>query len=56
MIINKKGMFNPVDLIVGIILIIAGLATAIGNVNLGTVLAGIGLLIEAIKILFQQGF
>ncbi len=47
---------NPIDLIAGIILIIAGIATATGNVNLGSVLAGIGLLIEVIKILMQQGF
>ena len=53
---NEKGIaFNPIDLIAGFILIIAGIVTAIGNVNLGSVLAGIGLLIEAIKIMIQQG-
>jgi len=33
-----------------------GVSTATGNVNLGTVLAGIGLLIEGIKIMMQKGF
>ena len=52
---DKRGMFfNPVDLIAGVILILAGLATVTGNVNTGSVLAGIGLLIEAIKILLKQ--
>jgi len=54
---NKRGMvFNPVDLIAGVILVVAGVATVTGNVNLGSVLAGIGLLVEAIKILLKQGF
>lgn len=53
---DQKGIsINPIDLIAGVILIVAGIATAIGNVNLGSVLAGIGLLIEAIKIMMQQG-
>ncbi len=54
---NNKGLaVNPVDLIAGVILVVAGIATATGNVNLGGVLAGLGLLIEAIKIMMQQGF
>ena len=54
---DKRGMFfNPIDLIAGVILILAGLATVTGNVNTGSVLAGIGLLIEAIKILLKQGW
>ena len=56
-VMNKRGMvFNPVDLIAGVILVVAGVATVTGNVNLGSVLAGIGLLVEAIKILLKQGF
>lgn len=53
---NKKGVINPIDLISGFILIIAGVVTAFGNVNFGTVIATIGLLIEAIKIMLQKGF
>lgn len=54
---DKKAAFvlNPIDVIAGIILVLAGIATIVGSINLGSVLAGIGLLIEAIKILIQQG-
>ncbi len=54
--VNKKGLVNPIDLIVGILLIMAGVITAVGYVNFGTVLAGLGLLVEAIKIMIQKGF
>lgn len=55
---NKMGalLFNPVDIIAGVLLIVAGTATITGNINLGGVLAGLGLLIEALKVLFQQGW
>lgn len=54
---GKKGMvFNPIDLIAGVVIITAGLVTIFGLVNLAVVLAGIGLLIEGLKIMLQQGF
>ena len=53
---DKKGLFSPIDLIAGVLLILAGILTAIGKINLGTVLAGLGLLIEALKIMLKQGF
>ena len=54
--ITKKGMMvNPIDVIAGVILILAGVFTILGNINLGAVLGGIGLLIEAIKMMMQQG-
>ena len=46
---TKVALINPIDVIAGAILILAGVFTIIGNVNLGAVLGGIGLLIEAIK-------
>lgn len=46
---------NPIDIIAGAILILAGVFTLLGNVNIGAVLGGIGLLIEAIKMMMQQG-
>ncbi len=49
-------MINPIDLIAGVLLIAAGVVTIMGQLNLATVLAGIGLLIEATKILLKQGF
>lgn len=48
-------LINPIDIIAGAVLILAGVFTLLGNVNLGAVLGGIGLLIEAIKMLLQQG-
>ncbi|MBI2040755.1 MAG: hypothetical protein HYT16_01510 [DPANN group archaeon] len=48
-------MINPTDLIAGAIIIIAGLVTIAGMANLGVVLAGIGLLVEAIKIIIKLG-
>ena len=54
---DKRGMiFNPIDLIAGVIIMLSGLVTAFGFVNLGVVLAGIGLLIEGLKVMLQQGF
>ena len=53
---DKKRVINPVDIMAGFLLVIAGISVTMGNVNLGTVLAGIGLLIEGIKIMMQKGF
>lgn len=52
---KKWFLFNPIDLLAGILLVISGILVISGNVNLGTVLAGLGLLIEAIKIMVQKG-
>jgi len=48
-------MINPVDLIAGMVVILAGLVTIFGMGNLGVVLAGIGLLIEGIKVMLKTG-
>ncbi len=48
-------MFHPIDLIAGIVIIFAGIMTIAGMVNFGVVLAGVGLFIEGLKILLQQG-
>ena len=53
---NKKAIINPIDLIAGIVIIIAGVITVIGKINFGVVLATISLLIEALKILMKSGF
>jgi len=54
----KKAMsvLNPIDVIAGCCLIIGGLTVILGYVNLGAVLGGLGLLVEALKIVFQQGW
>ena len=48
-------MVNPIDLIAGFILILAGIVTIGSYVNLGLLIVGVGVLIEAIKIVIQQG-
>lgn len=52
---DKRGMVNPVDLIAGTIIIVGGIATILGYVNLGMVFVAAGSFIEAIKILMQGG-
>ena len=53
---NKKGaLLNPIDIIAGVVIIIAGTCTIFGWVNLGVVFGSIGFLIEAIKILVKSG-
>ncbi len=53
---DKRGVaVNPIDLIAGVVIILAGIVTIFNMVNLGVVLAGIGLLIEGMKIMMQQG-
>jgi hypothetical protein len=53
---NKKGLlFNPIDLIAGVLLVAAGTLTIVGMGNLGAVIAGIGLVIEGIKVAIQMG-
>lgn len=46
---SKKGAFDIVHVIVGIILIAAGVLFLINKSALGIVLASIGLLIEAVR-------
>lgn len=54
---RKKGavLLNPIDLVVGTIVIIGGFSIIFGYVNLGSFFAGIGLLIEMIKIVMKYG-
>ncbi|MEK6807831.1 MAG: hypothetical protein AABX75_02260 [Nanoarchaeota archaeon] len=48
-------MMNLVDLIAGSVIVLAGIVTIFGMANFGVVLAGIGLLIEGIKIMLKLG-
>ncbi len=53
---DKQAMiYSPIDVIAGVVIIIGGLATALGRVNLGAVLTGIGLLVEAMKMMLRFG-
>lgn len=51
---DKKAQ-TPVDIIAGVIVIIGGTLILTGNINLGGVVATVGLLIEGVKILINQG-
>lgn len=53
---KASSVLNPIDVIAGCCLIIGGLTVILGYANLGAFLGGLGLLVEAIKILFQQGW
>ena len=52
---NKKGIVNIANLICGLIVVAGGVAIFVNYINLGLALAGLGVLIEAIKIIFTQG-
>lgn len=53
---KRKGMiFSPVDLVAGVLLVAAGALTMMGMGNFGVVVAGIGLVIEGIKVMLQMG-
>ena len=55
MINNKKG---PIvfDIIAGFILMVGGLLVAFGMVNLGSLIATLGLMMELIKLIIEKGF
>lgn len=54
---DKKGLLglSPIDLIAGIIVVIGGFSIMAGYINLGSLIAGIGLIIEIIKAIMQGG-
>ena len=45
---------NPIDVVAGAILVLAGIMLMAGFSNLGVFIAGIGMLIEAIKAMLKQ--
>ena len=47
--INKKGLIDPIHLIVGVLLILGGALYMINLNNWGLIVASIGLLIEAVR-------
>lgn len=47
--INKKGVVDPINLIVGIVLILGGVLYLMNFNNWGLIIASIGLLMEAVK-------
>ncbi len=47
--VNKKGVMDPLHLIVGVMLIVGGLLYMFNSGSWGMVVASIGLLMEAMK-------
>ncbi|MFW5846937.1 MAG: hypothetical protein ACOCUU_02135 [Nanoarchaeota archaeon] len=52
---NNKAQSNVVNVMAGLILLAGGFSLIFNYVNLGLLLAGLGALIEAIKIVMQTG-
>lgn len=52
---KKKGQADVINIIAGLVVISGGIAIILNYVNLGLMLGGLGVLIEAIKIAFTQG-
>lgn len=55
--LSRKGssLMNPIDLIAGVMVILGGISVIVGYANLGSLLSGIGLMIEIIKVLVREG-
>ena len=54
--LSKKGaLFDPINLIAGILVIVGGISIMLDKINLGTLLTTIGFLIEVIKLIIKQG-
>ena len=52
---EKQGIIGPIDIIAGTLLIVSGIIVAFGRVNLGSLIASLGLLIELMKIVINEG-
>lgn len=54
---DKKGILfgHPIDIIAGVTIFISGIVIIFGYINLGVLIATVGLLIEAIKLLVKGG-
>jgi len=46
---------NPIDVVSGVVLILAGVLMMSGFANIGVLIAGVGLIIQAIKVILQLG-
>ena len=53
---NKRAQaITPIEIIAGVLLIMGGLSIIIGWLNLGSLLATLGLLIEILKEILRRG-
>ena len=52
---NNKAQFDLLNIIFGLIVILGGVIIVFGKVNLGSLIAGLGLIFELIKVVVEQG-
>jgi len=52
---NKKAQVVLLDIIAGGVIIVGGVLVTFGMINLGSLVATVGLLIELIKLVIQKG-
>ena len=53
--VDKKGQMDLLNLIFGLVVICGGVVIAFGMVNLGSLIATVGLLLELVKLVVQRG-
>ena len=53
--VDKKGQMDLLNLIFGLVVICGGVVIAFGMVNLGSLIATAGLLLELVKLVVQRG-
>ena len=53
--VDKKGQMDLLNLIFGLVVICGGVVIAFGMVNLGSLVATAGLLLELVKLVVQRG-
>jgi len=52
---NKTAQITGIEIVAGILLIIGGIVLILGKLNLGALLATLGLLIEIVKEISRRG-
>jgi len=55
MVMNKKGQADLLNILFGLVVILGGAIIAFGMVNLGSLVATIGLMLELVKLVIQKG-
>ena len=52
---TKKAQLDLLNIIFGIVVILGGVVIALGKINLGSLIASMGLVFELIKLVVQKG-
>lgn len=53
--VNKAGQLDLLNVIFGLIVICGGVVISFGMVNLGSLIATMGLMLELVKLVIQRG-